>query len=80
MTKLRELLQKIWGDPLVRCPVHQVWWHDGVHTDMDGIVSGRDHPEGPGLFWSKGKKITPPKRGAFNNEGPGLRLAKGKRQ
>jgi hypothetical protein len=61
MTSLRQRLQEIWGDPVVRCPHHQVWWHDGVHATMEGIVSGRDHSEAKGLFWSKGKKYPPTK-------------------
>lgn len=59
---LRERLQQIWNDGVVRCPNHQTWWHDGVHATMEGIVSGKDHPEAPGVYWSKGKKYPRPKR------------------
>lgn len=62
---MKQRLEEIWNDRDVRCPHHQVWWHDGVHAKPDGpasIVSNRDHPEAPGLFWSKGKKYAPPAR------------------
>ena len=56
MTNLRQRLQEIWGDPVVRCPHHQVWWHDGGEDEKKV-----GHQEDRDLFWSKGKKYAPPK-------------------
>jgi hypothetical protein len=60
MSHLRAIFEKIWSDQQVRCPSHQVWWHEGEHTEGE-VISSLDHPEGPGLFWSKGKRYPKPK-------------------
>lgn len=55
---LRLRLQQIWNDHVVRCPAHQVWWHDGGE-DVKARSTTR---EDEGLCWSKGKKYPQPSR------------------
>jgi hypothetical protein len=62
---LRETLERVWNDRVVRCPKHVVWWHD---TESASSESGRPlnfNPEDEGLFWRKGTLIVPdkPKQG-----------------
>lgn len=61
---LREILERIWNDPVVRCTKHVTWWSDepSKPSDSGGILSFE--PEDDGLFWRRGKRaeLTKPGR------------------
>jgi hypothetical protein len=53
---LKQVLDRLWNDNVVRCPRHRVWWN----SDYQGTaVPDVDEP----LFYAKGKRIDikPPK-------------------
>jgi hypothetical protein len=55
MTELRQVLEKIWNDPVVRCPRHIIWWRN----DCTGTrIEEYEEP----LFYSKGARVDGLKR------------------
>jgi hypothetical protein len=57
MTLLREAFDRIWNDPVVRCPKHVVRWADTESETSEGGRVTHFTPEGEGLFWGRGKRV-----------------------
>jgi hypothetical protein len=54
---LREELERIWNDPVVRCPKHVVWWNDAEAECSESGRIIRFAAEGGGLFYAKGTRV-----------------------